>query len=333
MSTVTAGVQNKVIHGDCLTESEQIASGSVDLILTDPPYGNMKNAPSTWDKMKTEWDETLNPIDIYSIANRILRKNGKMVLFSQEPYTTELINSAMSNVPLSYRAIWEKDSFANGLGCNKNMVGFYEDILVFSKCSGAIEKMDYSSVHPLRKYFNDELMKSGKTASYFIELCGSSASHYFTDGNQFRLPTKDKYLKLQDCGHFNRCYDELRTIHEQYCKIRESERLNYLSQHNSKYPSTFNLWEGKKYKSNILKYSKDYEGYHPTQKPVLLLEDLIKTFSNECDLIVDLTAGSGSTAIACINTGRRYVVIEKEEKYYNIINKRISEHELQVTLC
>jgi len=59
--------------------------------------------------------------------------------------------------------------------------------------------------------------------------------------------------------------------------------------------STFNLWEGNKYKSNILKYKKDYTGHHPTQKPVLLLEDLIKTFSNENDLVVDLTMGSGST--------------------------------------
>ena len=68
--------------------------------------------------------------------------------------------------------------------------------------------------------------------------------------------------------------------------------------------STFNLWEGKKYKSNILKYKKDYDGHHPTQKPILLLEDLIKTFSNENDLVVDLTMGSGSTMVACQNTNR-----------------------------
>ena len=89
--------------------------------------------------------------------------------------------------------------------------------------------------------------------------------------------------------------------------------------------SVFNLWEGKKYKSNILKYKKDYNGYHPTQKPILLLEDLIKTFSNKNDLVVDLTMGSGSTGVACINTNRNFIGIEKDDKYFYIAEKRIKE--------
>ena len=88
-------------------------------------------------------------------------------------------------------------------------------------------------------------------------------------------------------------------------------------------PSTFNLWEGNKYKSNILKYKKDYNGYHPTQKPVLLLEDLIKTFSNEGDTVVDLTMGSGSTGVACKNTGRNFIGIELNDEYFGIAKERI----------
>ena len=61
----------------------------------------------------------------------------------------------------------------------------------------------------------------------------------------------------------------------------------YRKTKNEHFPSIFNLWEANKYKSNILKYRKDYDGYHQTQKPVLLLEDLVKTFSNEGDLVVD----------------------------------------------
>ena len=87
--------------------------------------------------------------------------------------------------------------------------------------------------------------------------------------------------------------------------------------------STFNLWEGKKYKSNILKYKKDYKGHHPTQKPVLLLEDLIKTFSNENDLVVDLTMGSGSTLVACKNTNRNGIGIEKDPQYYAVAVARV----------
>jgi len=93
----------------------------------------------------------------------------------------------------------------------------------------------------------------------------------------------------------------------------------------NKFASTFNLWEGNKYKSNILKYKKDYDGHHPTQKPILLLEDLIKTFSNENDLVVDLTMGSGSTGVACKNTNRNFVGIEMNEEYFKIAEQRIND--------
>lgn len=66
---------------------------------------------------------------------------------------------------------------------------------------------------------------------------------------------------------------------------------------------------------------------HPTQKPIELFEYLIKTYTNEGDTILDNCAGSGTTAIACINTNRKYILMEKEEKYFNIIKNRIAKHE------
>ena len=95
-----------------------------------------------------------------------------------------------------------------------------------------------------------------------------------------------------------------------------------------KYKSTFNLWEGNKFKSNVFEYRKEYNGQHPTQKPVLLLEDLIKTFSNEGNLIVDLTMGSGSTGVACKNTNRSFIGIEKDEQYFKIAEQRINARTL-----
>jgi len=96
--------------------------------------------------------------------------------------------------------------------------------------------------------------------------------------------------------------------------FKESDGLN----------SVFNLWEGEKFKSNILKYKKDYSGLHPTQKPLLLLEDLVKTFSNENDLIVDFTMGSGTTGVACKNLNRNFIGIEKDLTYFNIAKDRIN---------
>jgi DNA modification methylase len=64
---------------------------------------------------------------------------------------------------------------------------------------------------------------------------------------------------------------------------------------------------------------------HPDQKPIVLIERIIKASSNENDIILDCFAGSGTTGIACINTNRNYILIEKEEKYYNMINDRINK--------
>ena len=66
-------------------------------------------------------------------------------------------------------------------------------------------------------------------------------------------------------------------------------------------------------------------GMHPTQKPTELFEYLIKTYTNENDLVLDNTAGSGTTAIACLNTNRQFIVMEKEQKYYDIILKRVAD--------
>ena len=91
----------ELYHGDCLVESDKIENGSVDLILTDLPYGTVKNA-SFYDYCGgVQWDVIIPTDKVMAVANRILRKNGRMVLFSQEPYTTELINGAIANVPFN----------------------------------------------------------------------------------------------------------------------------------------------------------------------------------------------------------------------------------------
>jgi site-specific DNA-methyltransferase (adenine-specific) len=65
---------------------------------------------------------------------------------------------------------------------------------------------------------------------------------------------------------------------------------------------------------------------HPTEKPIELFEYLIKTYTNEGEIVLDNCAGSGTTGIACINTNRNYILIEKEQKYFDIINERIEVH-------
>ena len=310
-----------LIQGDCLIESEQIESGSVDLILTDLPYGTMDTDGGR--KLGIHnWDNAISPIEIFNVANRILRRNGRIILFSQEPYTTELISNAIPNIPLNYRMIWEKDNFANVLGCNKAPVSYFEDILVFSK-KNPVNDVEFT--HPLRSYFKDALEFIGLNLKGINNVLGHRhAEHsFYINSTQFSLCTEQTYNELIEVFHIDKMegfkkFAELQEIDKPF-------KQNLNGEYNTKYPSTFNLWEGKKYKSNILKYKKDYNGYHPTQKPVLLLEDLIKTYSNEGNTIVDLTMGSGSTGVAAMNTGRNFIGIELDNNYFEISKNRLKE--------
>jgi len=311
--------KNVLYKGDCLIESDKIESGSVDLILTDLPYGTMKGINEEFVGYGRKnhdghlWDNVIDTDKIMQIANRILRKNGKMVMFAQDPFSTELKTKAIPNIPYNYSMIWEKNDFANALIAKKAPVNYYEDVLVFSKNN------EFEGLHPLRPYFKQVFDFIGGSKKYIMEIVGQRADHVFRiNSSQFDLCTLETYNDI--VKHFN------------INKMQGFKEFDYLqgidNQFKNTFASTFNLWEGNKYKSNILKYKKDYNGFHPTQKPVLLLEDLIKTFSNENDLVCDLTMGSGSTGVACKNTNRSFIGIEKDEQYFKIAEQRINARTL-----
>lgn len=298
-----------LMFGDCLEQMKEIESGSVDLIVCDLPYGTVKGIADSDSvkhgmKGKTEWDSVIDTDLIMQESNRILRKNGKMVLFAQHPFTYELISKAIPNLPFCYSMIWEKDHFANALTAKKAPLNYFEDILVFSK------NHDHLGLHPLREYFKNVLLFIGLNKKQIIELVGQRADHVFrVDSTQYGLCTEKTYNELISAFGIDKMYG--------FKPFSELESIN------SVFNSVFNLWEGKKYKSNILKYRKDYDGFHPTQKPVLLLEDLIKTYSDKDDLVVDMTMGSGTTGVAAVNTGRKFIGIELDPTYYGIACNRI----------
>ena len=300
-----------LIQGDCLIESDKIESGSVDLILTDLPYGTVKGLGGDIEKYKrlsnSDWDNVIDTHKIMEIANRILRKNGKMVLTANQPFTTELISKSIPNLPHCYNMYWDKMHFANCLVANKAPVSYIEDILVFSKTH------DHEGLHPLRPYFKNVLDFIGLNLKGINATLGHRrAEHtFYVNSTQFSLCTEKTYTELIQVF----CIDKM----QGFKPFEELKKIEH------PHKSTFNLWEGNKYKSNILKYKKDYNGYHPTQKPVLLLEDLIKTFSNENDLVVDFTMGSGTTGVACKNLSRKFIGIELDQDYFNIAEKRIEE--------
>ena len=299
-------------QGDCLELMKDIPDGSVDLVLTDPPYGTMKGIDD-----KHEWDTAIEPVKIFEQISRILRQNGKAILFSQEPYTSRLITSTIPSLLFAYRAVWYKNVSGNSLMAKSAMVSRYEDICIFTK------PHDAECTNELRDYFKKVLDFIGAKSCKEINarLGHRKAEHCFyvtgkgKGSTQFSLCTEQTYNEIVSVFGIDKM--------DGFLPYSELERLN------EKYTATFNLWQGGKSKSNVLEYKKDGDGYHPTQKPVALLQDLIQTYSNDGNTVLDFTMGSGSTGVACVNTNRHFIGIELDDGYFNIAKKRIEEAQAQ----
>ena len=299
-----------LLRGDCLERMAEIESGSVDLILTDPPYGTVKGIENLNHGMsgKTGWDEIIHHEKTLGECNRILRTNGALVLCCQDPYTAKLMTETHGNLPFSYRKTWLKDHFANALVAKKAPVNYTEDICVFFK------KYDTLGEHALRNYADTMLEFIGKPKKeIFKEMGHQGAFHWFLGRGsvQFGLCTEKTYGDL--VARYG--VDKLEGFME-YSELYKIDR---------RFARRFNLPDGAKYKSNVLEYKKDYTGHHPTQKPVALMADLIRTYSNTGDQVLDFTMGSGTTGVACMQTGRHFAGIERDENYFNIACGRILE--------
>lgn len=313
----------KLIKGDCLEKMKDIESGSVDMILTDPPYGTMKGINKEFSGYGRKnhdghmWDTTLDTNTMFKECDRILRKNGACALFCQDPYTGELMTNAIPNMPFSYRLTWLKDNFANALLVNKAPVNYTEDICLFFKKENEIKNpaWDYTNkifhfIGKSRKEIFNDFEKNGFKKFSTLDTFNSR------DARRYNFHTEEVYRQLIFLYEINKMpgfltYDESKKISDDFKKS---------------FPKVFNLPEGQKYKSNVLQYKKDYQGLHPTQKPVALLEDLIKTYTRIGDTVLDFTMGSGSTGVACLNTGRNFIGIEMDDKYFDIASNRINNH-------
>ena len=105
------------------------------------------------------------------------------------------------------------------------------------------------------------------------------------------------------------------------------QKINKRSTSGSNYGNagTENLAEWTKYPRSVIKFSHDSKKLHPTQKPVALMEYLVRTYTNEGDVVLDNCMGSGTTGVACVNSGRHFVGIEKDPEYFRIAKERIEE--------
>ncbi len=306
----------KLINGDCLVEMASIEDGSIDMILCDLPYGTMKGVLlDGWNKDSTKWDVCINHEELLSHYNRILRLNGALVLFSQDPFTAMLMTETHGNLPFSYRYTWVKNHFATPLMSKKAPVNYTEDICVFFK------KYDTQSQHPLREYAKSIFNFIGKEKKeLFVEMGHQGVCHFYRyDSMQFGICTEKTYSQLiKQYG-----IDKLPEF-KLYSEIKDIDR-----RFSRRFSRRFNIHDNK-FKSNILYYKKDSSHLHPTQKPVNLLENIIKTYTNEGETVLDNCFGSCSTGVACINTNRLFIGIEMDKTYFDIGVERMEIAEARI---
>jgi site-specific DNA-methyltransferase (adenine-specific) len=237
---------NEIIHGDCLEVMRQFPDKSIDMILCDLPYGTTA----------CEWDTVIPFEPLWEQYERIIKDNGAIVLFGNEPFSSYV---RISNIKFyRYDWIWKKSRPTGFLNAKKIPLKEHENIMVFYK------KL------PI---YNPQGIVVGNF-------------------NNFR---KAKLNKNNDI----------------YGKEKE-----------------FGISKIGNYPTTILEFPSvtNKERVHETQKPVALCEYLIKTYTLPGEVVLDNCIGSGTTAIACINTGRNFIGVEIEEKYVKIARERIEKH-------
>lgn len=321
-------MENKIIHGDCLEVMKEIKDKSADMILCDLPYGTTACA----------WDEIISLNQLWKQYKRIIRPNGFIVLFGSQPFTTKLINSNIKQ--FSHQWIWEKEQSGNPLLANMMPMKNFEDVIVFYNEYGADTYLE----HPLREYSKKFMEKIGKNNKEIEKDLGHrKAEHFFyITSTQYDLCTEEIYEELLRFYNLKGLdflipYSKLKKIDEdfysKYPRVYNPQKIN-----GKKYKSGAGYFHtlqndfkggnisSERYPTSIIKFNTDKsKSQHPTQKPVALFEYLIKTYTNKGNLVLDNCIGSGTTAIACIRTNRKFIGIEKEEKYVEIANKRIND--------
>ena len=308
---------DNIYNMDCLEGMKQIPDGTIDAVICDLPYWTMKGIDDRHD-----WDTIIPTDKLFEQYERVLRRGGVAVLFSQEPYTSHLRTFRGKNMDFLYPMMWKKDTADNSLMAANAPVSYFEDINVFAKSNPL---HDYDLAHPLRPYFAKVMEYIGKPKKQIMDEIGQNADHTFRcNSSQFQLCTAGTYESLISRYHIDkmdgyRTYEDLKAEDSTYIIVKEHEK-------------TFNLPEGQKSLSNVLEFSKDTDGFHPTQKPVALIRRLVLTYTNEGDTVLDNCMGSGTTAIACIKERRHFIGFELSKEYFDKAVRRIKAERAQLTL-
>jgi len=307
----------------------------VNLVLVDLPYNQ---TACEWDK------EEINLSKMWEALKNCCHSETIYIFFCTTKFGFRIIES--NKKWFRYDLVWEKSKSVGFLNCNKMPLRNFEMIYIFFDP----KNYNYNDIQnirnlDLRNYFKKVLKFINKPKNKIIIDVGQCVDHCFRfSSSQFSLPTEETYNKLIEIYKINEMKDFIiyKDLQSQWTKPPKKKTTTYNPQktkgkpytvkEHSKYNSVYGNIKmpthenkfGDRYPKSIIKFNNPMNGYHPTEKPVQLLEWLIKTYSNKNDIILDYTMGSGSTGVACINTNRKFIGIEKDLNYFNIAKERLN---------
>ena len=316
--------KNILLNKDWFESISQMQDNSIDFICIDPPYGKIQGMKLSGQNEGITWDDKIDWKKMFDEFNRIVKPGGTIAVFGQQPTYSEMI---LSNKKwFKYEYIWSKNNAAQGFHSDKMPLNFSENIAIFIVGETKKNKRTFNKPQPTKsidktkfycRWYAKEIFNFiGLSRRKIHSILGHRKLEFFfyVAGTHFGICSEKLYNDLIDNFKIDTMpgfisYSKLKKIWEKERAFNKGVKLN-----SSEVNGTF---------SNILEFAKDGKPYyHPTQKPVKLMEKLIETHSREGDVILDCFAGSGSTLVAARNLKRRFIGVEISPEFCEVIKKR-----------
>ena len=314
---------------------KQLPDKSVDLVLTDPPYFQVMK--TDWKGQKYDWDNQWKTIKDYQEwilklgkeIKRILKSNGSFYIFADDKICAYVQVVLDEIFELENFITWVKPNNLTIKGWTqyKSFSPITEKILFYSKEYGwdsslTLLHQNKDCFKEIKEYLWSETEKLGmsweeinRELLFTTSKGGGGRAYNMLSRTRTRWDMIDEknYLKLQKSGRFKKQYMELREDYEK--KLKEYKDLLRVFNPEKNFTDvwTFNIMGG----SESVK--------HPTQKPLKIIERIIKTSSKKEDLILDCFVGSGTTAVACKQLGRNFICCDNNAGYVEICKKRLAQ--------
>jgi len=288
---------NKIILGDCIDELKKLPDRSVDLIILDPPYWKVIN--EHWDyQWRTESDYAKWCFEWFKELSRVVKLSGSLYLFGY-----------MRNLVYLYKDILDLGFvFRQQLVIDKGMQALggraTKGYKMFPNVTESLLFFIYDSKPFIKDFLKERQKALGLTSLEInkrlgVKINGGGVWSLYTGNNILaQVPTREMWERLQKALVFDLPYEEI--------------------------AQTFNIEMGVTDVWTDIKFYQE-ERYHPTQKPLSLIDRIIKASTKEGMVVLDPFLGAGSTALSATNLKRKFIGIEKDENYVRVAEQRLKD--------